>query len=289
MLISRIGLGCMSVSPDNKSSERIIHEAIDSGINFFDTADLYDKGRNETMLGLVLKGKREQVFIASKVGNRPRKDGDGWDWDPSRQYILSSIDQTLSRLGTDYLDLYQLHGGTIDDPIPETIDAFEELKKQGKILHYGISSIRPNVIKEWVAKSNISSVMMQYSLLDQRPEEECFGILQDHGVGVLVRGAVAQGILVNKPAKTYAGRSAEQATAARDLVHRHSANNRTAAQTSIQFVLNHPAVSSAIVGISTLDQLHEAVKVFDISWLTAQETSEMKTGLQPNFYTEHRI
>src|SRR6202034_3432729 len=96
---------------------------------------------------------------------------------------------------TDYIDLYQLHGGTIDDPIDETIEAFELLQQQGKIRYYGISSIRPNVISEYVQRSNIISVMMQYSLLDRRPEESCLQLLQQNNIGVLARGSVAGGLL----------------------------------------------------------------------------------------------
>ena len=89
-----------------------------------------------------------------------------------KNIFSSAVDQSLKRLQTDYIDLYQLHGGTIEDPIDEMIEAFETLKAAGKIRYYGISSIRPNVIREYVKRSSIVSVMMQYSLLDRRPEEE---------------------------------------------------------------------------------------------------------------------
>lgn len=91
--------------------------------------------------------------------------------DPSKAYIKEAVKKSLTRLKTDYIDLYQLHGGTIEDNIDETIEAFEELKQEGVIRYYGISSIRPNVIKEYVKKSNIVSIMMQFSLFDRRPEE----------------------------------------------------------------------------------------------------------------------
>src|SRR5690606_31846925 len=104
---------------------------------------------------------------------------------------------------TDHIDLYQLHGGTIDDPIDETIDAFETLRTAGKIRYYGISSIRPNVIREYVSRSNISTVMMQYSLLDRRPEESCLPLLAEKRITVLARGTVAGGLLINKAPKEY--------------------------------------------------------------------------------------
>ena len=201
--ISCIGFGCMSLKDNQAENEKILHKALEYGVNYFDTADLYDKGMNEISVGKALKGKREQAVIATKVGNQWRADGSGWDWNPRKEYILTAVEESLRRLQTDYLDLYQLHGGTIDDPIDETIEAFELLQKQGKIRYYGISSIRPNVINEYVRRSNIVSVMMQYSLLDRRPEETCLPLLQRHNIGVLARGSVASGLLVNKPAKRY--------------------------------------------------------------------------------------
>src|SRR5215216_5035972 len=197
--VSRIGFGCMSLKKDGASAEKILQHALELGINYFDTADLYDKGENEVILAKALKEKRNNIVLATKAGNVWRKDGTGWDWNPKKEYILGAVEGSLKRLQTDYIDLYQLHGGTIDDPIDETIEAFELLKQQGKIRHYGISSIRPNVIREYVKRSNIVSVMMQYSLLDRRPEETCLPLLQQHGIAVVTRGSVAQGLLVDKP------------------------------------------------------------------------------------------
>src|SRR5215831_1932826 len=189
LYISEIGFGCMSLGEDHATNELLIHKALAAGINYFDTADLYQKGFNEISVGKALAGKRDQVIIASKVGNQWRPDGSGWDWNPHKDYILKTAEESLKRLETDYVDLYQLHGGTIDDPIDETIEAFELLQKQGKIRYYGISSIRPNVIREYVKRSHIVSVMMQYSLLDRRPEETCLELLRQNHVSVLARGS----------------------------------------------------------------------------------------------------
>ncbi len=109
--ISRIGFGCMSLKPDQKDFNNIIAAAMDNGINYFDTADLYDKGLNETMLGKAFKGKRDKVVIATKAGNQWRADGSGWDWNPRKEYILKSADESLKRLQIDCIDLYQSHGG----------------------------------------------------------------------------------------------------------------------------------------------------------------------------------
>src|SRR5678815_1647425 len=100
--ISRIGFGCMSLKLDQPENEKIIRAAIDLGINYFDTADLYDKGANEEFLGKTLKQKRSQIIIATKVGNQWRSDGSGWDWNPRREYILQSVEESLKRLQTNY-------------------------------------------------------------------------------------------------------------------------------------------------------------------------------------------
>lgn len=286
--ISCIGFGCMSLKNINAENEEIIHKALEYGINYFDTADLYDKGMNETLAGKALKGKRERAIIATKVGNQWRKDGSGWDWNPTKEYILNAVEESLKRLQTDYIDLYQLHGGTIDDPIDETIKTFELLQQQGKIRYYGISSIRPNVIYEYVRRSNIVSVMMQYSLLDSRPEETCMPLLQQHHIGVLARGSIASGLLVNKPAKSYLNYNEDQVQKAAAAIKDLSGARRSPAQTAIQFVLQNAAITSAVVGIRTLNQLKDAAETLSAPELTEGESKELRKSIKRNFYKEHR-
>jgi aryl-alcohol dehydrogenase-like predicted oxidoreductase len=288
LLISRIGFGCMSLGNDQAANEQLLHRAIELGINFFDTADLYQKGWNEISVGKAVKEKRKDLILATKVGNQWRADGSGWDWNPRREYILSCVEESLKRLQTDYIDLYQLHGGTIDDPIDETIDAFEQLKQQGKIRYYGISSIRPNVIREYVKRSNIVSVMMQYSLLDRRPEESCLSLLQDHNIGVLARGPIAQGLLVNKPPKDYLNYSAHQIEQAATAVRSLANEKRNAAETALQFVLQHPAITAAIPGIRTMQQLEEAVNALDTPPITESEMNMLQQSIPVNYYEQHR-
>src|SRR5690554_2392328 len=199
LYVSEIGFGCMSLGSDHTFNSKLMHRAFDAGINFFDTADRYDDGRNEETVGKAVKEFRSDIILATKVGHQKAENGDGWEWKPTKNHILSAVDDSLRRLQTDYVDLYQLHGGTLDDPMDEIIEAFERLKEQGKIRYYGISSIRPNVIREYVKRSNISGVMMQYSLLDRRPEEECLDLLHDTGISVITRGSLAKGMLINKP------------------------------------------------------------------------------------------
>lgn len=287
--ISTIGFGCMSLSPSKEQEAKVlIDQAIELGVNYFDTADLYDKGKNEELLGEALKGKREKAIIATKVGNQWKEDGSGWEWNPRKEYILKAVELSLQRLQTDYIDLYQLHGGTINDPIDETIEAFELLKKQGKIRYYGISSIRPNVIRKYVNRSSMISVMMQYSLADRRPEESIFSVLQENNIGVLARGSLAQGLLINKPAKEYLGHSPEAIMAAAQLLQGIAVTRQTAAQTALLFVLQQPAVTAAIVGISKREQLKEIAATANKKKLTAEEITMLQDILPATYYEQHR-
>ena len=286
--ISRIGFGCMSLKPDQPDFNEIVYAAMDRGINYFDTADLYDKGLNETLLGKAFKGKRDKVIIASKAGNQWREDERGWDWNPKKEYILKCAEASLKRLQTDYLDLFQLHGGTMEDNIDESIEAFEILLQQGKIRYYGLSSIRPNIIREHIKHGKLVSVMTQYSLLDRRPEESTLELLKENNIGVVTRGTVASGLLVNKPAIAYLNWSKEEVAHAKKIVKSLSTKERNCAQIAIQYVLQHPAVTSAIIGIRTLQQLEDAVKAIELPKLSEGEMSFLTKNIPQNFYQEHR-
>lgn len=286
--VSETGFGCMSLLKTiDAEATAIVHAAVDAGINYFDTADLYDKGANEELIGKLLKPLRSKIVLATKVGNQWKADGSGWDWNPAKDYILKAVDESLRRLQTDYIDLYQLHGGTIEDPMDETIEAFEQLVQQGKIRHYGISSIRPNVIRAYVEKSNIISVMLQYSLLDRRPEETVLDFLETNGIGVMVRGALAQGLLAGKTPKDYLGHPGSVIqSAAGHLRARATASGTTPSALATQYVLSHPAVSSVVTGIRTMGQLQEAIALSpqpDAAWL-----NELKESIPANQYQEHR-
>lgn len=281
--ISEIGFGCMSLPDNEHTSIPLLRKARERGVNFFDTADLYDKGHNEEMVGKAIKPFRQNVNIATKVGNVWRKDGSGWNWNPSKENILLGIDESLRRLQTDYIDLYMLHGGTIEDPIDEIIETFERLKKHGKIRAYGISSIRPNVIREYVKRSNIDAVMMQYSLLDRRPEEECLDLLADNDISVLTRGTLAKGMLIDKPAKEYLGYSKKDVEKLQKVMQQ--SENPIAA--SVQYVLQHPAVASAVTGIRTEEQLVDILKHYDED-ITDKNLEKLASVLPPNNYEKHR-
>jgi aryl-alcohol dehydrogenase-like predicted oxidoreductase len=287
LYISTIGFGCMSLPSDENESLSLIDHAVDLGINFFDTADIYKDGENEKLVGKAFKTKREKAVIASKVGNVRQADGT-LAWNATHEHIISSVEGSLRRLQTDHIDLYQLHGGTINDPIDDAIGAFEKLKEQGKILYYGISSIRPDVIREWIDRSAMISVMMQYSLLDRRPEESCLDLLHQNNIGVLARGSLAQGLLVDKPPASYLGHNPAAVTKASQAVGALSHAKRSKAQTALQFTLHHPAICSAVTGIRTLQQLEEAATTTDMDILTDEELHQLRDASAIGFYSDHR-
>ena len=286
--VSTIGFGCMSLEEEQATVDSLLHKAIDTGINFFDTADLYQHGRNEERVGKALKGKRNNIILATKVGNQWRPDGSGWDWNPKKDYILEAVNNSLKRLKTDYIDLYQLHGGTINDPIDEVIEAFELLQQQGKIRYYGISSIRPNVIREYVHRSRVTSIMIQYSVLDRRPEEECLPLLQQRQIGVLARGPLAKGLLAGKSPAKYLNYSEEEVKKAGIAVKNVSANGKSLSHTAIEFVLSHPAITLALAGIRTDEQLNDLEVLSPFRKLTKEEKKILDESITANLYEEHR-
>jgi aryl-alcohol dehydrogenase-like predicted oxidoreductase len=286
--LSEIGFGCMPLGMNNAENEWLIRTAFDGGINYFDTADIYQNGFNEETVGRALRPIRSKVFLATKVGNRPRSNAEGWDWVPRKSYILEAVDKSLSRLDTDYIDLYQLHGGTIEDDREEVVEAFEFLKHQGKILHWGISSIRPNVVREYVKFSGFVSDMLQYSLLDRRPEEELLDLLEKHEVGVVVRGVLAKGFLANKDLSDYLDYSIEDIDLLRNKMSLFSIEKMTKSQVALKWLLAHSAVTSAVVGIRTMAQLNDVLGLYNSRELSTEEVRELSEVLSPNFYKSHR-
>jgi len=293
LYVTELGLGCMSIGTEEKAARKIVEAALEEGINYFDTADLYDFGKNERIVGQALKPVREQVILATKVGNRPNPDKTGWTLDPSKAYIKEEVKNSLKRLGTDYIDLYQLHGGTIEDPIEETIEAFEELKAEGFIRCYGISSIRPNVIREYIKKSSIVSVMMQYSILDRRPEEEALPLLHEHGISVVTRGPLAKGLLSDKllskaTEKGYLDYSYEDLSEILPGLKEKVASARSFTEVALQYNLATPAVASVVVGASSPEQIRSNAAAIRSNPLTKEEVLFIKEVTKPSVYREHR-
>jgi len=293
LFVSELGLGCMSIGTDGQLARLIIDTALDEGINYFDTADLYDFGENEKLVGKALRHVRDKVIIATKVGNRWNPDRAGWSWDPSKSYIKDEVKNSLKRLGTDYIDLYQLHGGTLADPIEEIIEAFEELRNEGYIRYYGISSIRPNVIREFVKKSRIVSVMMQYSMLDRRPEEEALPFLQEHGISTVTRGPLAKGLLSEKmlekvSSKGYLDYSLEELRKVLPMLKEKVASMRSFTEAALQYNLANSAVASVIAGASSPEQVRDNARAVRSPALSTEEIAVIKKLTKVSVYQEHR-
>jgi aryl-alcohol dehydrogenase-like predicted oxidoreductase len=297
LVVSELGLGCMSLGTDETQASEIIHKAIDLGINYLDTADLYDFGVNEEFVGRAIKHKRQDIILATKVGNRWNHDKEGWSWDPSKNYIKAAVKDSLHRLQTDYIDLFQLHGGTIEDRIDETIEAFEELKTEGLIRYYGISSIRPNVIKEYVKRSSIISVMMQYSILDRRPEE-VFPLLKEHNISVVCRGPVAKGLLTDRPLeamnpkikeKGYLDYSFEELQFLRQSLKKKIASDKSLTEIALQYCLYNPVVASVVAGVSKVEQLENNIEAVSSTPLTDDQIKLIREISNASVYEQHRF
>lgn len=295
-MVSEIGLGCMTLGTDETKATEIVDRALDAGINYLDTADLYNFGRNEEIVGKAIKGRRDQVILGTKGGNHFNKEQEDWYWDPSKTYIKEAVKNSLHRLGTDYIDLYQLHGGTIDDPIDETIAAFDELVQEGLVRYYGISSIRPNVIKEYVKRSNIVSVMMQYSLLDRRPEEEILELLNENRISVLARGPLAKGMLSDnglqkvqeKATDGYLSYSHDEVKYMIEHSLGYSSEDRSLQALALQYVLKDPAVATAVFGASSVEQLERNLSMLEAPPLTEDVYAQLQQITRPIVYQKHR-
>lgn len=293
LTVSELGLGTMSLPyKDSKIFDQIIRRALEVGINYIDTADLYDKGENESLLGnLLKKQKRDDIILATKVGNKWLEDGSGWEWAATKEYIMTEVENSLRRLQVDYIDLYQLHGGMIEDPIDEIIEAFETLKSQGKIREYGISSIRPNVIQQYLERSNIINIMMQYSLLDRRPEE-WLDRIRDKGVSVVSRGGLAQGLLVNKQAREYLDYSEKEVLDVQNNLSKLSIEyGFSTISLSLGYTLKQTPMASAVIGCRTLSQIDEIIEAYqELQSHKIDETLNAKivAHLKPQKYTLHR-
>lgn len=284
--ISELGLGCMSLPPTINEARPIVEAALDAGITYFDTADLYEKGMNEEIVGTILAPYRHDVILATKVGNRWVEGTDGWSWDPSPAHIKEGVKESLRRLQTDYIDVYQLHGGTAEDPWEEIIDTFEELKKEGLIREYGISSIRPNVFIPFLENSHAISNMMQFSMLDRRAEE-WFEKIGEAGASIVTRGSIAKGLLTNewqvrmKPYMSYSEEELQQ-------VIRHLENEYNDIHAlSLAFNLSFDVVASAVIGARTPEQLAASVTAYEKAGQIT-DVSEAMNQLKKDIYTDHR-
>jgi aryl-alcohol dehydrogenase-like predicted oxidoreductase len=264
-------------NPDHDESIRIIHRALDAGVNFVDTADVYSSGESEEIVGKALAGRRDNVVLATKVhgamGDDPNERGN------SRRWIVRECDASLRRLKTEWIDLYQIHRWDHHTDHDETLGALTDLVQAGKVRYIGSSTYPPSeiVAAQWVAnerrRERFACEQPPYSMLVRGVEAEVLPVCQAHGMGVLTWSPLAGGWLTGRWRK---GQEPPPSTRAERLPWRYDlsrpANQRkleatealarlaeeaglSLIQLAIAFVLSHPAVTAAIIGPRTMDQL----------------------------------
>jgi aryl-alcohol dehydrogenase-like predicted oxidoreductase len=200
--LSAIGLGCMSMNhaygqPDDEESIATLEKAIEIGINFWDTADVYANGKNEELVSKVLRPNRKKIFIATKFGFRQGADGRLSTFDGSPAYIRTAVEASLRRLGTDVIDLYYAHRIDPQVPVEEMVGAMAELVKQGKIRYLGLSEASPNSIRRAHAVHPISALQSEYSLLTRDVEKEVIPLCKELNISFVPFSPLARGLMTN--------------------------------------------------------------------------------------------
>ncbi len=305
--VSEFSLGSWTTlggSVDDAATTRIVRRAFELGVNFFDTADVYVRGAAEKALGAALRDlPREQIVVATKVMGRV------WDGPLgaglSRKHIFDAMDQSLRRLGVDYVDLYQAHAPDQDTPIEETLEAFEDLVRAGKARYLGFSNFDrdPALARRAVAYqkrcgwSRFVSSQPRYSLVDRHIEQGHLAFCHAHGIGLIVYSPLAQGVLTNKyaggavPAGSRAsGKFAHFLTLEKALTPENVAaaerfaawvakrGGPTCSQVALAWVLRRPEVSSAIIGATSVEQLEENLKAGEMK-LSEAEWKEVEGAI----------
>ena len=289
--VSKFCLGAMMFgawgNPDHDESIRIIHTALDAGINFIDTADVYGQGESEEIVGKALAGgRRDDVILATKfhnaMGEDPNQQGN------SRRWIIRAVEDSLRRLGTDWIDLYQVHRLDPRTDIEETLSALSDLVHQGKVRYIGTSTFPASHIVEaqWVARDRhlqrFVTEQPPYSILVRAVEADVLPTCLRHGMGVMSYSPLTGGWLSGRWRKDTGQQSSSRAsrlperfdlsnppTSASSTPSRSSRSSPTQTgitliQLAIAFVLNHPAITAALIGPRTMEQLESQLTAADV-------------------------
>ncbi|MFF1875756.1 aldo/keto reductase [Kitasatospora herbaricolor] len=287
--VSPLCLGAMMFGPwgndDRADSIRIIHRALDAGINFVDTADVYSDGVSEEIVGEALQGRRDDVVLATKffmpMSDDPNQRGG------SRRWIIREVENSLRRLNTDYIDLYQVHRPSVDTDVEETLGALTDLVRQGKVRYIGSSSYSGSQIVEaqWASRErNLERFVTEqppYSILVRGIEEDVLPAIQRHGMGSLTYSPLGGGWLSGRWRKDAASAPASSARPSARFDMSNPANQRkldiveelallaeraglSLIELAIAFVINHPAVTAAIVGPRTMEQLESYLPATEV-------------------------
>jgi aryl-alcohol dehydrogenase-like predicted oxidoreductase len=310
--VSRVTVGCMSWGDggqdrpwtrDEDFAEEIIKAALDAGINFFDTANVYSSGTSEEYTGRSLWKHvgREDVVLATKVNGRMRPGPNGAGL--SRKAILQEIDASLNRLETDYVDLYQIHRWDPQVPIEETMEALHDVVRAGKVRYLGASSMfawqfaKAQHVAEKHGWTPFVSMQNHYNLIYREEEREMLPLCQDQGVGVIPWSPLARGRLT-RPWDTRTARSEtdqfgtslyrDEDRAVVDRVLAVAQSRGVApAQVALAWLLAQPAVTSPIVGITRREHLDDAVAAVDLE-LTDDEVEDLGAGYVPHTVAGHQ-
>ncbi len=276
--VSTVGIGCNAFGTriDGDRVQEIVDAALDVGITLFDTADVYGQGTSETLLGEALNNRRDQVLVATKFGmDMQGANGPDWDARGSRRYIRTAVEASLRRLGTDWIDLYQLHRPDPATPIEETLEALSELVTEGKVRYIGSSNLAgwQVVDADWTARagghSRFISAQNKYSLLDRGAEQELVPACETVGVGILPFFPLEYGLLTGKyrrdqapPAGTRLAMDSQAerlAGADWDEIERLEKYAEQRGLSVLQVAMGglaaQPAVSSVIAGVTSAEQV----------------------------------